>query len=229
MTSRPATVTVPLSGSIMRLMMRIVVVLPQPDGPISTHTSPSGTVSVRWSTAGRGAPGNCLVSAQSISIMRRAHPARRQATSAGAAEQLIGADRQQRRRNRADQQLRQRHHRDARGDEIAQAAAADVRREHGAGDDLHGGGANAGEDRPAVAIGSSTPRTISRARHAHAARGVDDVGIDLAHRGVGVDQDRRQREQRQREQRWREAGAEDRHDQREHRERRQRAADVGER
>ena len=61
MMSRPATITVPLSGSIMRLITRIVVVLPHPDGPMRTHTSPAGTVSVRWSIAGRGAPANCFV------------------------------------------------------------------------------------------------------------------------------------------------------------------------
>jgi hypothetical protein len=66
---RPFTVTVPLSGSIIRLMMRIVVVLPQPEGPISTQTAPSGTMSVSRSTAGCAAPGKRLVSA-TISIMR---------------------------------------------------------------------------------------------------------------------------------------------------------------
>ena len=35
----------PAVGSISRLIIRSVVVLPQPDGPTSTHTSPSGTSS----------------------------------------------------------------------------------------------------------------------------------------------------------------------------------------
>ena len=42
----PCTSILPLVGSIILLISRIVVVLPQPDGPISTHTSPAGTVSV---------------------------------------------------------------------------------------------------------------------------------------------------------------------------------------
>ncbi len=41
----------PLVGSISRLIMRRVVVLPQPEGPTSTQISPSGTSRVRWSTA----------------------------------------------------------------------------------------------------------------------------------------------------------------------------------
>src|SRR5947207_2086412 len=38
-------------GSIKRLISFMVVVLPHPDGPTSTHTSPGGTSSERWSTA----------------------------------------------------------------------------------------------------------------------------------------------------------------------------------
>src|SRR5437660_9373250 len=41
----------PLSGSMRRLIMRSVVVLPQPDGPIRTHVWSSGISSVRFSTA----------------------------------------------------------------------------------------------------------------------------------------------------------------------------------
>ena len=57
-TLRPATVTLPESGSIMRLMMRIVVVLPQPEGPMSTQTPPPGIVNVSRSTAGCAVPSN---------------------------------------------------------------------------------------------------------------------------------------------------------------------------
>ena len=72
MTSRPATVTVPASGSIIRLMMRIVVVLPQPDGPISTQTSPAGTVERQTvDRRTRARPGTAWSSA-AISIMARA-------------------------------------------------------------------------------------------------------------------------------------------------------------
>jgi hypothetical protein len=43
--------------SVIRFTIRIAVVLPQPDGPTSTQISPAPTSSVRWSTAGRSAPG----------------------------------------------------------------------------------------------------------------------------------------------------------------------------
>ena len=50
-TSSPSTVSVPDVGSIIRLIIRIDVVLPQPDGPTKTVSVPSGTSSVRSSTA----------------------------------------------------------------------------------------------------------------------------------------------------------------------------------
>src|SRR5215213_9363851 len=50
-TSRPSTVMVPLVASIMRLIIRRVVVLPQPDGPTRTVRSPSGTSKETLSTA----------------------------------------------------------------------------------------------------------------------------------------------------------------------------------
>src|SRR5690349_19582627 len=50
-TSLPSTVSVPEVGSIIRLIIRIEVVLPQPDGPTNTVSVPSGTSSVRLSTA----------------------------------------------------------------------------------------------------------------------------------------------------------------------------------
>ena len=52
---------------------RIVVVLPQPDGPISTHTSPSPMVSDSPSTAGSADPGKRLRTS-SMTIMRCASP-----------------------------------------------------------------------------------------------------------------------------------------------------------
>ena len=42
---------VPDVGSIIRLTMRSVVVLPQPEGPTRTVIRPVGASSVRWSTA----------------------------------------------------------------------------------------------------------------------------------------------------------------------------------
>ena len=50
-TSSPSTVSVPEVGSIIRLIIRIDVVLPQPDGPTNTVSVPAGTSSVRSSTA----------------------------------------------------------------------------------------------------------------------------------------------------------------------------------
>src|ERR1041384_3807769 len=50
-TSSPLTVSVPEVGSIIRLIIRIDVVLPQPDGPTNTVSVPSGTSRLRLSTA----------------------------------------------------------------------------------------------------------------------------------------------------------------------------------
>src|SRR5829696_2436821 len=50
-TSLPSTVSVPEVGSIIRLIIRIDVVFPQPDGPTNTVSVPFGTSSVRLSTA----------------------------------------------------------------------------------------------------------------------------------------------------------------------------------
>ena len=49
--SRPSMEIVPDVGMIMRLTMRRVVVLPQPEGPTSTVIRPVGASSVRLSTA----------------------------------------------------------------------------------------------------------------------------------------------------------------------------------
>src|SRR5947209_3183219 len=49
--STPSTRIRPLSGSRRRLIMRRVVVLPQPDGPMRTHVSPSLISSDRSRTA----------------------------------------------------------------------------------------------------------------------------------------------------------------------------------
>ena len=48
----PSSVTEPESGSMRRFTMRSVVDLPQPEGPMRTHTQPSGISSERSSTAG---------------------------------------------------------------------------------------------------------------------------------------------------------------------------------
>src|SRR5262249_9480450 len=59
----------PLVGSISRLTMRSNVVLPQPDGPMSTVISPGG-ISSESSRTASVPPGNCLVT-RSSRITRR--------------------------------------------------------------------------------------------------------------------------------------------------------------
>src|SRR5258707_9979767 len=66
-TSLPSTVSVPDVGSIIRLIIRIEVVLPQPDGPTKTVSVPSGTSSVRSSTA-TVPSGNFLVTFSNVII-----------------------------------------------------------------------------------------------------------------------------------------------------------------
>src|SRR6266446_3452885 len=130
MMSRPPTLTIPASASIMRLMMRMVVVFPHPDGPMSAQTSPSGILKVSRSTAGRAVPGNCFTrSTMSITEASRGE-ASRYHRPLQPPEQLIGADGKKRCGNGSHQQLRQRHHRDAGRDEVAEAAATDIGREH---------------------------------------------------------------------------------------------------
>src|SRR3990170_53755 len=60
----------PELGSISRLTILIVVVLPQPDGPSSTQISPFGTSSVTWSTAGTVLPEKVLETCSSLIIQR---------------------------------------------------------------------------------------------------------------------------------------------------------------
>src|SRR4051812_31908042 len=57
--SSSSTRILPPDGSMRRLIIRRIVVLPQPDGPTSTQTSPSGTSRLRSSTATSPA-GYCL-------------------------------------------------------------------------------------------------------------------------------------------------------------------------
>jgi CheY-like chemotaxis protein len=56
---------VPAVGSISRLIIRNVVVLPQPLGPMSTTMDPSGTTRSSGRTAGDDAPGNVFVTPSS--------------------------------------------------------------------------------------------------------------------------------------------------------------------
>ncbi len=59
--SAPAIVMVPPDGSMRRLIIRSVVVFPQPDGPMSTTIDPPSTSRSRERTAGLALPGKVLV------------------------------------------------------------------------------------------------------------------------------------------------------------------------
>src|SRR4030095_9081857 len=111
-------------------------------------------------------------------------------------------------------------------DEVAETAAADVRCQYGARDDLHCRGADSGEDHgQRERHFDLAPDFITR--HPHSARRIDDFGLHLPHRRVSIDEDGREREQREGEKRRDESGAEHRHHKCQHGERRQRAPDVG--
>src|SRR5207248_9662490 len=56
----------PVSG-IIRLIRRSAVVLPEPDGPTRTHTSPAPTSRLRSTIAGSFWPGYCLETSRSTS------------------------------------------------------------------------------------------------------------------------------------------------------------------
>ena len=169
---------VPLSGSIMRLIMRIVVVLPQPDGPISTQISPSPIGERQRVDRRRARAGEAL-----RQVLDLDHAARNPAgviAPLQAPEQhdrcpARAASRESRRRGAAGRAI------------IAMPAVMKSPRppppmiggEHGAGDDLHGGSADAGEDHRQRERHARPSRTDLAARHSHAARRIDDVGIDL--------------------------------------------------
>ena len=54
---RPPIRMSPEVSGIMRLISRIAVVLPEPDGPTSTQISPAGTVRLSDAIAASGWPG----------------------------------------------------------------------------------------------------------------------------------------------------------------------------
>jgi hypothetical protein len=56
-TSSPSRRMTPLVGSMIRLIIFIVVVFPQPDGPTSTTISPCGITRSSSRTAGSSCPG----------------------------------------------------------------------------------------------------------------------------------------------------------------------------
>ncbi len=63
MMSTPPIEMDPEVGSISRLIMRSVVVLPHPDGPMSAMIEPAGTSRVNALTASLSLPGKRFVSA----------------------------------------------------------------------------------------------------------------------------------------------------------------------
>src|SRR5579864_3498530 len=78
--SRPRTLTAPLVGAIRPIIIRIVVVLPEPLGPRKPKTLPRGTARSKPSTA-TCPPGNRLVSDLVVTA----------APSAGTADPTAGA------------------------------------------------------------------------------------------------------------------------------------------
>src|SRR5437588_5470099 len=66
-TLRPPSSMSPEVSGIIRLIRRIVVVLPEPEGPTRTHTSPAGTVRESSWIAARCCPAYRLVTLRSSS------------------------------------------------------------------------------------------------------------------------------------------------------------------
>src|SRR3954453_22038299 len=89
-TSTPFTRIAPPLGSIRRLIIFSVVVLPQPDGPTSATISPSTMSKDRSPTAGAGAFGNRFVTPCS-EIMGSATPSPRDRGTPRIDEELLRA------------------------------------------------------------------------------------------------------------------------------------------
>src|SRR5882757_1039349 len=158
--STPSMSTRPEVGSISRLIIFIVVVLPQPDGPTSTTISPAGISIVTWSTAGAAWPGYCLVNSSSTMVAHEElavllsdtdSPGRRNAAD----EQECNIEKygQHHDADRADEHLVQRIDRaepvDAVHDLPTEAGAVDVRTDCGDADNHFRGDPDAGDyDRP---------------------------------------------------------------------------------
>ena len=150
----------------------------------------------------RGVTARCTApSASSVTTARQRHDDRRREAPVVA----VGVD--------VDDRVAERDHPGERGD----------RRR---GDHVDRRDADAAEDQRQRQRQLHAPHDLGP-RHAHAARGVDRVAVDLAHARVGVGQDRRDREQHQRQRQVREAHAEIGDEERDQREARHRAADVG--
>ena len=79
-TSVPSIRIRPPDGSMSRLIMRSVVVLPQPEGPTRTQSSPSGIVKLSSATATESAPYR-LVTRSSVITARKVSPRRARVSS----------------------------------------------------------------------------------------------------------------------------------------------------
>ena len=135
--------------------MRSVVDLPQPDGPSSTQNAPCGTVQ-RKIVDDRAAVVDLLTP---LDLDHR--PATRR-QSGEALQQEIGGQRQQDRRERAEQHEVGGILPEALEDKDAEAAGADQRRDDGEADRLHGHDAQPGDEHRR-ASGTSTRQKRCRA------------------------------------------------------------------
>src|SRR5918998_2480675 len=110
-------------------------------------------------------------------------------------------------------------------DQVAKTPAPDEGSEGRARDDLHGRGADAGEDN-GRGYRELYPGEDLSPREPHAARGVDDTRVDLAQGGRGVYEDRGYRQGGEREERRRETEAEERQGEGQERQARDGAPDI---
>src|SRR5581483_9573018 len=110
-------------------------------------------------------------------------------------------------------------------DDVPEAAAAGDRGDRGGGDHEDGGDSHAGEDQWERERELHPPQHL-RFRHAHAARGIDDIAVDAVHGEVGIRQHRRDGEHDERDRVVPEADTEDGQAERDEDETRQRAPDI---
>src|SRR3954463_2157985 len=116
--SRPSRKILPEEGGMRRLIIFIVVVLPQPDGPSSTQTSPAATSMVTASTA-VVCPKTLLTRSRRIMAAPLDPETGGGEEAAHADQREIGDDRQQADGDRA-------------GEELADVGLGDAARDEGA-------------------------------------------------------------------------------------------------
>src|SRR3954465_6731750 len=122
--SRPSRKILPEVGGIRRLIIFIVVVLPQPDGPGRTQTSPAATSMVTASTAVIG-PKSLLTRSRRIMAAPLGAQAGRGEPAPRREEGVVGGDCEEAHGKRAGQKLADVGLRDAARDEGAEPAGAD--------------------------------------------------------------------------------------------------------